>query len=253
MDTTTPDPVQKKFPWISVIVVIITILILVQWLTTRKNNPVQPIDETLIANTERSPAEEYAQTESTPKIAATSTSPNSATSTSTTQAKPITIIKNLMHTITIETNKGSIVFETYDADAPKTSANFIALAEKGFYSNIIFHRVIKDFMIQGGDPTGTGTGGPGYAFADELNPATESYKNGYKRGTVAMANSGPNTNGSQFFIMHKDVGLPNNYTIFGRVVKGLDVVDAIATTPTGPGDRPVQDVVIKKVTVEVKK
>lgn len=160
-----------------------------------------------------------------------------------------TTIKNLMHTITIETNKGTIVFETYDADAPKAAKNFVDLANKGYYNGVIFHRVIKGFMIQGGDPTGTGSGGPGYTFEDELNPATQSYKEGYKRGVVAMANAGPNTNGSQFFIMHADYPLPNNYTIFGKVISGMDVVDAIATTPVGPGDRPTQDVVMKKVTV----
>ena len=171
----------------------------------------------------------------------------------TVNSSPETItIKNFMHNITIETNKGTIVFETYDTDAPNTVKNFITLAEKGFYNNLIFHRVIKDFMIQGGDPKGTGTGGPGYAFADELNPATPSYKAGYVRGAVAMANSGPNTNGSQFFIMHKDVALPHNYSIFGRVVKGIEIVDAIATSSTGPNDKPVSDIVMKKVTVSVK-
>ena len=168
---------------------------------------------------------------------------------------PITttpIIKNLMNIITIETNKGNIVFETYNADAPKTVENFITLANKNFYENVIFHRVIKDFMIQGGDPTGTGSGGPGYSFADELNPTTESYKTGYTRGTVAMANSGPNTNGSQFFIMHKDMKLPSLYSIFGRVVSGMEVVDAIANTPVGPQDRPIEKIFIKKVKVDVK-
>jgi len=159
---------------------------------------------------------------------------------------------NNMNTITIETNKGTIVFETYDADAPKASANFVTLANKGFYNGVIFHRVIKDFMIQGGDPTGTGSGGPGYKFEDELNPNTESYKAGYTRGTVAMANSGPNTNGSQFFIMHKDVPLPPNYTIFGKVVSGIEVVDAIANVDTSPNDRPLENITISKVTVTPK-
>jgi len=163
--------------------------------------------------------------------------------------------KNFMHTITIETNKGTIVFETYDADAPNTVKNFITLAEKGFYDNLIFHRVIKNFMIQGGDPTGTGMGGPGYKFADELDQNTPSSKAGYVRGTVAMANSGPNTNGSQFFIMHKDTPLPHNYTIFGRVISGLDIVDAIAAVQTGGdsnGNKPLENVVMKKVTVVTK-
>ncbi len=158
-------------------------------------------------------------------------------------------IKNLMHTVTIETNKGTIVFETYDADAPATAKNFVDLANKGFYNGVIFHRVIPGFMIQGGDPTGTGTGGPGYKFADELNPATDSYKKGYVKGTVAMANSGPNTNGSQFFIMHADYALPHNYTIFGQVTKGLDVVDAIANAARNGSDKPLQNITMNKVTV----
>lgn len=158
--------------------------------------------------------------------------------------------KNFMNKITIETNKGKIVFETYDMDAPNTVANFVKLAKQGFYDNIIFHRVIKDFMIQGGDPTGTGRGGPGYSFADELDSTTESYKIGYVRGTVAMANAGPNTNGSQFFIMHKDTPLPHSYTIFGKVVEGMDVVDAIANTSVDEGDKPLSDIIMKKVTVE---
>lgn len=161
-------------------------------------------------------------------------------------------ITNNMHLVTIKTAVGDIAFETFDADAPKTVENFIALADKGFYNGVIFHRVIKGFMIQGGDPTGTGTGGPGYAFADELNPNTLSYKNGYKRGVVAMANAGPNTNGSQFFIMHADTPLPNNYTIFGQVVRGLDVVDKIATAPVA-GDRPLSPVKMITVTAGDKK
>ncbi|MCX6701799.1 MAG: peptidylprolyl isomerase [Candidatus Zambryskibacteria bacterium] len=152
--------------------------------------------------------------------------------------------------ITIETNYGKIVFETYNTDAPKTVENFITLANKGFYNGLIFHRVIPGFMIQGGDPNGTGTGGPGYQFADELNPNTASYKAGYKKGVVAMANAGPNTNGSQFFIMTADYPLPNSYTIFGKVVSGQDVVDKIANVQTGANDKPVTPVVMKTVTVQ---
>jgi len=158
-------------------------------------------------------------------------------------------LKNDMHEVTITTNLGDIVFQTYDADAPKTVDNFVTLAGKGFYKDVIFHRVIEGFMIQGGDPTGTGSGGPGYQFADELNPNTESYKKGYLAGTVAMANAGPNTNGSQFFIMHKDYPLPHSYTIFGRVVRGQDVVDKIATTKVDGNDKPLTPVVMKRVTV----
>lgn len=158
-------------------------------------------------------------------------------------------LKNNMNIITLKTNFGEIQFQTYDADAPKTVKNFITLAEKGFYDNLTFHRVVKGFVIQGGDPNGNGKGGPGYNFEDELNPNTESYKNGYKKGVVAMANSGPNTNGSQFFIMLEDYPLPNNYTIFGKVVKGQEVVDAIGETAVGGDDKPLKPVVIEKVTV----
>lgn len=161
-------------------------------------------------------------------------------------------IHNFMHIITIQTNFGNIQFETYDADAPKAVQNFLSLAQKGFYNNLTFHRVIPGFMIQGGDPKGDGTGGPGYAFGDELNPDTESYKNGYKKGVVAMANAGPNTNGSQFFVMLSDYNLPHNYTIFGRVMSGQDAVDAIGKVKTGANDRPQQPVVMKEVKVQTK-
>lgn len=152
------------------------------------------------------------------------------------------------HMITIETNYGKIVFETYNNDAPNTVKNFVTLAEKGFYNGLTFHRVIKGFMIQGGDPNGNGTGGPGYTFADELNPNTPSYKAGYKKGVVAMANAGPNTNGSQFFIMTADYPLPNNYTIFGKVVSGQEVVDKIGQVQTGANDKPISPVTMTKVT-----
>ncbi len=159
------------------------------------------------------------------------------------------VLKNMSHIITIKTNMGEISFTTYDTDAPKTVENFITLANKGFYDNVIFHRVIDGFMIQGGDPTGTGRGGPGYSFEDELNPETESYKQGYKKGTVAMANAGPNTNGSQFFIMVADKPLPPNYTIFGKVLSGQDVADAIVKTKTDANDKPLSPVIMEKVTV----
>ena len=154
-----------------------------------------------------------------------------------------------MNKVTIDTSLGKIVLELYEKDAPKTVENFRTLAGKGFYNNLIFHRVISGFMIQGGDPSGNGTGGPGYKFEDELNPNAVSYKAGYKKGVLAMANSGPNTNGSQFFIMLADYPLPNSYTIFGRVISGQDVVDAIGKTKTGANDRPVTPVVMKSVTV----
>ena len=156
-------------------------------------------------------------------------------------------------TAVIQTNKGTIRFELLEADAPKTTENFITLAGKGYYDGVIFHRVIKNFMIQGGDPTGTGRGGEsawGGKFKDEINSSSEVYKRGYKAGTVAMANAGPNTNGSQFFIMHSDYGLPPSYTIFGRVTEGQEIVDAIATSATDRNDKPTSEVKMEKVTIE---
>ena len=155
-----------------------------------------------------------------------------------------------MHIVKITTNMGEIKIQTYDDDAPKTVENFIALIEKGFYNNLIFYRVINGFMIQGGDPNGNGTGGPGYQFEDELNPETDSYKAGYKKGVVAMANAGPNTNGSQFFIMLQDYPLPNNYTIFGKMIAGQEVVDAIGQTAIDANDKPLKPVIMESVVVE---
>lgn len=176
--------------------------------------------------------------------------PQGTSTTTTTNTSNTNNTTKKTHMITLDTNYGTIVFETYDSDAPNTVKNFVTLAEKGFYNGLTFHRVIKNFMIQGGDPNGNGTGGPGYKFDDELNPNTASYKAGYKKGVVAMANAGPNTNGSQFFIMHADYPLPNLYTIFGKVVSGQEVVDKIANVQTGAGDKPVTPVVMKTVTVK---
>ncbi len=156
-------------------------------------------------------------------------------------------------TAVIQTTMGTIRFELLEQDAPKTTENFASLAERSYYDGVIFHRVIQGFMIQGGDPTGTGRGGEsawGGRFADEINEGSDLYKTGYKTGIVAMANAGPNTNGSQFFIMHADYPLPPKYTIFGRVTEGLDVVDAIGRTPTDPHDRPAQQVTMERVTIE---
>jgi len=150
----------------------------------------------------------------------------------------------------IETTMGTIEAELYGSDAPKTVENFVGLAGKKYFNGIIFHRVVPGFVIQGGDPTGTGTGGTSIwnrEFADELNPATASYRAGYLKGVLAMANRGPNTNTSQFFIMLDDnTSLPKNYTIFGKVIKGLDVVEAIGKVPL-QGSRPVTPVVMTKV------
>jgi cyclophilin family peptidyl-prolyl cis-trans isomerase len=149
------------------------------------------------------------------------------------------------YTATIDTSAGEIAVEFYAADAPQTVNNFVFLAREGFYEDVIFHRIIAGFMVQGGDPTGTGTGGPGYRFRDELGHS----KSKYQRGTLAMANSGPNTNGSQFFIMHADYPLPNQYSIFGQVTEGLDIVDAIASAPKGAQDLPTTPVKINSITV----
>lgn len=156
----------------------------------------------------------------------------------------LTIDVSKTYTAKIDTSAGEITVEFYAADAPQTVNNFVFLAREGFYDGVIFHRTIPGFMVQGGDPTGTGTGGPGYRFRDEFHDKTT-----YSRGTLAMANAGPNTNGSQFFICHADAGLPNAYTIFGEVTGGLDVVDAIAEASTGPQDRPFEPVTINSVEI----
>jgi peptidyl-prolyl cis-trans isomerase B (cyclophilin B) len=150
-----------------------------------------------------------------------------------------------MSAATMHTNHGAIEVELFDADAPKTVDNFVKLSKDGFYDGLIFHRVIKDFMIQGGCPQGTGTGGPGYQFEDEFND------NKIVRGALAMANAGPNTNGSQFFIVTTEAApwLDGKHTVFGRVSSGMDAVDAIEGAETGAQDRPLQDAVIERVEV----
>src|SRR5215510_1455792 len=156
-------------------------------------------------------------------------------------------------TATIETNKGTIKIELLEDDAPKTTENFLLLADKNYYNNVIFHRVIKNFMIQGGDPLGEGYGGEsawGGRFDDEIDRMSDLYAGVYEKGTVAMANAGPNTNGSQFFIMHVDYGLPPSYTKFGKVIEGLDVVDKIAEVETNPNDKPLDPVVMNRVYIE---
>lgn len=141
---------------------------------------------------------------------------------------------HLMTIATMQTSKGTITLELFDADAPKTVANFVELANKGFYEGLTFHRVIPDFMIQGGCPQGTGMGGPGYTFEDEFN------QHKAVRGVIAMANAGPNTNGSQFFIVTAEATpwLDGRHTVFGKVTSGMDAVDAIEGVETGANDRP---------------
>lgn len=153
------------------------------------------------------------------------------------------------YTATLHTSKGDIVLEFFPQEAPKTVNNFIFLAREGFYNGTKFHRIIKNFMIQGGDPLGNGTGGPGYRFEDE------PVKRDYVAGTIAMANAGPNTNGSQFFIMHRDVSLPKLYTIFGKAVQGMEVVDKIANTPvsrnaSGEPSVPMEDNIVLSIDIK---
>jgi cyclophilin family peptidyl-prolyl cis-trans isomerase len=150
-----------------------------------------------------------------------------------------------MSKATMQTNQGTIELELFDDDAPKTVENFKKLANDGFYNGVIFHRVIPDFMIQGGDPTGTGTGGPGYTFEDEFNDNTAV------RGAFAMANAGPNTNGSQFFIITAEATpwLDGKHTVFGQVTSGMDVVDTIEQAATDPRDKPLEEMRIESVSI----
>lgn len=168
---------------------------------------------------------------------------------STKPTQKMEIDKNKTYFARLITTVGDIKIKLNAGQTPITVNNFVTLAKKGFYNNTIFHRVIKDFMIQGGDPNGDGTGGPGYQFNDE------KFEGEYTRGTVAMANSGPNTNGSQFFIMHADKPLPKSYVIFGSVVEGMETVDTIATaevkqSPSGEMSTSVNPVKIDKIIIE---
>ena len=165
-----------------------------------------------------------------------------------TTAQEMTIDVNSKYSAEIETSLGNIVIELFTETSPITVNNFVTLSNDGYYNDVIFHRVIKGFMIQGGDPSGTGHGEmgkyPGYDFEDELNNPMK-----YEKGIVAMANRGPNTNGSQFFIMHEEYPLPYQYTIFGKVLSGLDVVDTIGNVQTGENDKPNEDVVIYNIKI----
>lgn len=160
------------------------------------------------------------------------------------ESPALTVDTSKKYTAVLDTNHGEIVIDLDAGRSPLTVNNFVFLAREGFYDGVIFHRCIPGFVIQGGDPTGTGTGGPGYKFRDELDGP-----GGYSRGTVAMANSGPKSNGSQFFICVADVGLPHSYTIFGNVTSGMEAADAIVAMPTDRKDRPEEDCVIRSVKI----
>lgn len=165
-----------------------------------------------------------------------------------TTAPEMKIDKNKNYSAILDTNLGKIKIKLFAKDAPKTVNNFVFLSKEGFYDGVIFHRVIKDFMIQGGDPEGTGRGGPGYQFEDEINQIK------LVKGKLAMANAGPNTNGSQFFIVTAQATpwLDGKHTVFGEVVEGMSVVDKIKGTDTDPTDRPINDIFINKATIEEK-
>ena len=160
------------------------------------------------------------------------------------QPPALTIDLDTAYRATLHTNHGEIAVDLFPAEAPLAVNSFLFLAGEGYYDGVTFHRVVPGFVIQAGDPTGTGRGGPGYKFRDELDGPRR-----YSRGTVAMANAGPNTNGSQFFICLGDLKLPHQYTIFGRVTAGMEAMDAIAALPTDPQDRPRQEAVISRVSV----
>ena len=206
-------------------ILLVTVLVLVGWIIIKPKLSTKPVP--LSTNQENSPMP----------------SANSEVKGTKTFKQAQQVIKTgKSYTAILHTTAGDITIQL-SPDTPITTNNFVFLAQQKFYDSVIFHRVIPGFMIQGGDPTGTGMGDPGYKFADE------KFTGEYKRGTVAMANSGPNTNGSQFFIMHADYALPPNYVIFGMTTSGLDVVDKIATAKTGVSDRPVEPVSITSVEV----
>lgn len=189
---------------------------------------------------------------STPSPTTTMTNDTSSSAASGWKWDGSTIVSGLHHVV-LKTSKGDITVELDANLAPKTVTNFMGLASSGYYDNLTFHRVIPGFMIQGGDPTGNGTGGKsvfGDMFEDEIDASNAAYKDGYKAGTIAMANRGPNTNGSQFFIMDADYPLPPNYTIFGHVTKGQEVVNTIARVPRNGSDMPNDKVTFTPVVLD---
>lgn len=205
-----------------------------------------PLDKLKRAETDQKLADEAVKKEQEKEAAKKVTPTNPMSGKQYPSAPAMTISPSKKYMATLHTEKGDIEMELNPTMTPRTVNNFVFLAREKFYDGVIFHRTIPGFMIQGGDPTGTGMGGPGYQFEDEV------FDGNYTRGTVAMANAGPDTNGSQFFIMHADAGLPKNYVIFGKVTKGLEVVDAIAAAPTKPGGEgssPVTPVKILSVDV----
>lgn len=218
-------------------------------LTRKKPEVVEPVTETENTQTEVTSEMPVPGTTTTETVVTNQENTSKLNMDLSKYITPIMIIDaNKTYTAKMKTSAGNIEISLNAAATPVTVNNFVFLSQKNFYDNVIFHRTLKGFMIQGGDPTGTGAGGPGYQFNDE--PFTGEYT----RGTLAMANAGPNTNGSQFFIMHADYPLPPNYVIFGKVTKGLDVVDKIAEAPvtmssSGENSQPVNPVKILSVEI----
>ena len=219
-----------------------------------KAAPIKTAQKTEATQTPPAPQTENFATHTPPKpITTTMTQPEKTETTPTKTETTTTASSVILHT-----SMGNIAVKLYADAAPKAVENFIKLSKSGFYDGVKFHRVIKGFMIQGGDPLSKddamvakwGTGGPGYQFADEINKSSAIYQKGYKHGVLAMANSGPNTNGSQFFIMAADYPLPPLYVIFGEVTTGLDVVDVIDAVATDRNDRPLTAVVVTKAEVK---
>lgn len=220
----------------------IVVLALVGWIVVKPSELKESPKEIAQAQTEPSPSAQLSNLEENSNMPSAKSSVKGAKSYK--EAGQATK-KGKSYTALIHTTAGDITV-ALSKETPITTNNFVFLAKEKFYDGVIFHRVIPGFMIQGGDPTGTGMGDPGYKFADE------KFTGEYKRGTIAMANSGPNTNGSQFFIMHADYPLPPNYTIFGTTISGLETVDKIAAGKTGPNDRPAEPVSIKSIDITEK-
>lgn len=223
---------MQKFTNIALVVVV---LVLVVWIVAKPgSNPVTRETENQLSNIENN-EESSPMSSAKSEVKGTKNYKEAATVTK----------KGKSYVAIIHTTAGDITV-ALSKETPITTNNFVFLSQEKFYDGVIFHRVIPGFMIQGGDPTGTGMGDPGYKFADE------KFTGEYKRGTIAMANSGPNSNGSQFFIMHADYPLPPNYTIFGMATSGLETVDKIAAAKTGPNDRPAAPVSIKSIEISEK-